>query len=102
MKHVRIAVYQVKPGLPIEEMVRLTRKLTLPVYQQQPGFVAYEAIYIEGDRWISITTWESRQQAEAASERIATFISQTPELAGLIRTREHMWVGELGFSSREP
>jgi len=102
MKHVRIGVYQFKPGVSTEEAAQITRKFTLPVYQQQPGFVAYEAIHVEGDRWVSITTWESQQQAEAAAERIAAFINQTPEVVGLIRSREHMWIGEVVFSSREP
>ncbi len=101
MKHVRVGVYQFNPEFSTEEVARRTRELTLPVYQQQPGFVAYDAFHIEGDTWISVTTWESQQQAEAAADRIAAYIGQTPEIGELIRSREHMWIGEVAFSSRE-
>ncbi len=102
MSHVRIAVYQFKAGVTAEEVVRQTRDLSLPVYQQQPGFVAYEAIQAEGDIWISVTTWQSRRQADAATERIAAWIKETPEVASLVRSREHQWIGDVVFSSREP
>ncbi len=102
MRHVRVAVYQFNPGMTEEEVVKWTREGSLPVYQAQPGFVAYEAIHAEGDTWISVTTWESAQQADAAAERIGAWLRQTPEMVSLVRSRDHHWIGDLIFISREP
>jgi steroid delta-isomerase-like uncharacterized protein len=98
--HARIAVYQFRPGATEEEVYRLTREGSLPVYRQQPGFVAYEGIHAEGDTWVSITTWESAAHADAATERIAAWIRETPEAATLVRSRDQQWIGRLVFSFR--
>ncbi len=83
MKYVLVRVFRFNPEIPEEEVIRRNRQLSMHLYQQQPGFVAYEAVHAGGDRWISITTWESQQQAEAANERIGAFVSQTPDLLEL-------------------
>jgi heme-degrading monooxygenase HmoA len=101
MRHVRVAVYQFNPGTSDEEVVRWTTEGSLPVYQRQPGFVAYEAIHAEGDTWISVTTWESREQADAAAERIGRWLRETPRMVNLVRSRDHQWIGDLAFSTHE-
>jgi steroid delta-isomerase-like uncharacterized protein len=101
MAHVRLAVYEFDPRATDEYVVRLTREGSLPVYRQQPGFLAYEAIHAEGDTWISITTWDSPAHADAAAERIGAWIRQTPEAANLLRSVENQWLGTVVFSSRQ-
>ena len=85
-----------------EEIVRWTTEGSLPVYRQQPGFIAYEVIQAEGDTWISVTTWESREQADAGAQRIAVWLKETPTMVSLVRSRDHQWIGNLAYSTREP
>lgn len=37
-----------------------------------PGLVSARLAHVEGDRWIDVLVWESRQLAEAAFERAPT------------------------------
>jgi heme-degrading monooxygenase HmoA len=101
MRHVRVAVYQFTPGTTEEYVLKWTKEGSLAIYRQQPGFVAYEAIHAEGDTWISVTTWESREQADAGNERIGRWIRETPQMASLVRSRDHTWIGDLAFSTHE-
>jgi heme-degrading monooxygenase HmoA len=101
MKHVRIAVYHAKPGVSIEETTRITRDISLPAYRKLPGFVAFDAIHVEGDLWISISTWDSQQQAEAGAKQMAAVVAENPAIANIMASFEHMWIGEVVFSSRD-
>ena len=96
MAHVRVAVYQIKPGT-ANEIVRRAQSGMLPIFRQQPGFVAYEGVVTGDNEVVSISTWDSAEQAQAAVQTAATWVREN--LADMIVSVANH-VGELGFSSR--
>jgi len=97
MDHVRVAVYQIKPGS-ADEIVQKAQSGMLPIFRQQPGFVAYEGIVTGDTEVVSISTWASAEQAQAAVQTAAGWVKAN--LADTIVSVENH-VGELGFSSRD-
>jgi heme-degrading monooxygenase HmoA len=96
MAHVRVAVYQIKPGS-ANEIVQKAQSGMLPIFRQQPGFVAYEGVVTGDTEVVSISTWESVEQAQAAVQIAASWVRENLADA-IVSVTNH--VGELGFSSR--
>lgn len=96
MAHVRVAVYKIKPGA-ADEILRGAQSGMLPIFRQQPGFIAYEGVVTGNEEVVSISTWESAEQAQAAVQVAAGWVKEN--LAGLVVSVENH-VGELGFTSR--
>ena len=95
MAHVRVAVYRIKAGS-ADEIVRRARDGMLPIFRQQPGFVAYEGVVTGDEEVVSISTWESAEQAQAAVKMAAGWVGEN--LADMIVSVDNH-VGELGFST---
>ncbi len=96
MAHVRVAVYKFKPGT-MDEVIRRAQSGMLPTFRQQPGFVAYEVIQTGDDEGVSISTWESAEQAQAAIQTAAGWVQEN--LAEFVVSVDNH-VGEVRFSSR--
>lgn len=96
MAHVRIAVYTLKPGT-VDEVIRRAQSGMLPLFRRQPGFVAYDVAKTGDDEGVSISTWDSAEQAQAAIQTAAGWVKEN--LADMVISVENH-VGELGFSSR--
>jgi len=96
MAHARVAIYKIKAGT-ADEILKQAQSGMLPIFRQQPGFIAYEGVVTGGEGVISISTWESAVQAQAAVQSAAAWVREN--LAGMIVSVDNH-VGELGFSSR--
>jgi heme-degrading monooxygenase HmoA len=96
MAHVRIAVYTCNPGT-LDEVVRRAEADVLPLFRSQPGFIAYEVVKTGDDRGVSISTWKSAEQAQAAVATAAGWVKENLADA-LVSVENH--VGELRFSGR--
>jgi len=94
--HVRVAIYQIRPGT-ADEILRRAQSGMLPIFRQQPGFVAYEGVVTADEEVVSISTWESAEQAQAAVHTAAGWVREN--LADMILSVDN-YVGELGFSTR--
>ena len=94
MTHARIGIYRLRGSA--EEVFRSGREGLLPRFRQQPGFVDYELVGT-GNGVVSISHWESREQAGAAVDAAATWVRD--HLASLV-TLTDSYVGEVGMSSR--
>jgi heme-degrading monooxygenase HmoA len=92
----RIAVYTVTSGTPQEVADRAQAGL-LPIFQQQAGFIAYEGVGVGTDTIISLSTWQSADQADAATRQAADWVRQN--IADRIQLRNN-YVGDVLFSSR--
>jgi heme-degrading monooxygenase HmoA len=94
--HVRVAIYQIKPGT-ADEILRRAQSGVLPIFRQQPGFVAYEGVVTADDEIVSISTWESAEQAQTAVHTAAGWVREN--LEDMVFSVDN-YVGELGFSTR--
>src|SRR3954466_6582630 len=96
MAHVRVAVYQIKLGT-ADEILKRAQSGMLPIFRQQPGFIAYEGVTTGDNEVVSISKWESAEQAQAAVPAAAAWVKEN--LAEMILSVNNH-IGELGFSTR--
>jgi hypothetical protein len=47
----------------------------LPIFKQQPGFLAY-GVMIQGDQLVSMSAWNSESDAEGADEAAKDWVSK--------------------------
>lgn len=98
MEHIRIATYTLNKGT-FQEVAETAKTSMLPKFQEQPGFVRY-GLADMGDRTVmSISVWETREQAEAATPVAATWVGQ--HLADHVQLRTNT-VGDLAFFKGVP
>ena len=66
MQHVRVAKYRVAPES-ITEIADAAQEGMLKVFQEQPGFVSYGVADSGDGTVLSISHWETHDEAEAAA-----------------------------------
>jgi heme-degrading monooxygenase HmoA len=69
----------------------------LPIFHQQPGFIADEGVTTGDEEVISIGTWASAEKAQAAVQSAEGWVKEN--IADVIVSVDNH-VGEPGFSSR--
>jgi len=95
MHYIRIALYTFASGT-VDEVIRRAETGLLPTFRSRPGFVAYSVIKTGETSAISLTLWESREQAEAAIQDAASWARQN--VAEMIESVQNH-VGEVAFTS---
>jgi len=100
MKHMRVATYVITKGT-FEEIADKAKGELLPKFQDQPGFIRYGVADVGDKLVMSISLWESREQAGAASSIAETWVRET--LSDKIELKKN-FVGDLAFFQgvREP
>ena len=98
MQYLRLATYGINQGT-FQEIADTARTGMLPKFQEQPGFVRYGLADLGDKTCMSISVWETRQQAEAAAPMAATWVGE--HLAGRIELRTNS-VGDLAFFKGVP
>ena len=89
--HVRMAIYSIRQGT-YQELMERAREGMAPILRQSPGFVFYSTTDVGGGRFVSVSTWESREQAEAATAKAAQWVSEN--LADSVFLEENL-IGEM-------
>jgi quinol monooxygenase YgiN len=83
MQHVRVAKYRVKPE-DIQEISDLAQDGMLKAFKDQPGFVSYGVADAGDGTILSISHWDTHDEAEAAAgvarEWVAANIADRIEL----------------------
>jgi heme-degrading monooxygenase HmoA len=95
MQHVRVALYTFKSDT-IDEVIRRAETGMLPTFRRQPGFVSYSVVKTGDNSAISITVWQSREQAEAAVQTAASWVREN--IASMVETVQNH-IGDLAFFS---
>ena len=95
MQHTRVAIYQFKPGTVGEALAKAQAGL-LPIYRAQPGFVGYGVVTTANDGAVSISIWETAEQAQAAVQTAGSWVAAN--VAGLVESVQNI-VGDLAFFS---
>jgi hypothetical protein len=93
MQHLRLATYAINKGT-FQEIADTAKTGMLPKFQEQPGFVRYGLADLGDKMCVSITVWETREQAEAASPIAATWVHEN--IADSIELRTSS-TGDLAF-----
>jgi hypothetical protein len=74
MQHVRVAKYRVRSGTP-EEISKVAEEGMLTVFQEQPGFVSYGVADSGDGTVLSISHWETHDEAEKAASEAREWVA---------------------------
>jgi heme-degrading monooxygenase HmoA len=88
--HARVALYKLTSGTIGDVAAKVANGL-LPVFRDQEGFRGYELIEGDDETVISVSRWDSEEQAEEAAETAATWVRES--IADHL-TLEQIHVGE--------
>ena len=98
MQHLRVANYKLTKGH-FPEIANAAKDGLLSTFRQQPVFIRYGLADTGEDTCLSISVWETREQAVAAAPVAATWI--TENMPDRIELRSNQ-VGDLAFFEGVP
>ena len=98
MKSVRIETYEIKQGS-FQELTDLAHKGMLRTFQDQPGFIRYGLADLGDKKCLSISLWETRKDADAATPVATSWVRDN--LNDLVELRSNV-IGELAFYEGVP
>jgi heme-degrading monooxygenase HmoA len=93
MDHLRVATYAINKGS-FREVADLAQEGMLRTFKEQPGFIRYGVADIGDKSCMSISIWETHEQAEASVPTAATWVKQN--LGDRVELRSN-YVGDLAF-----
>ena len=81
--YIAIRRLKVQPGV-FDEVVQRDESGLLPLLRSVPGFVEFDLVQIGEDTGVSITIFETQEQADEANRRAADWVKQhiAPLVAG--------------------
>jgi heme-degrading monooxygenase HmoA len=68
----------------------------VPLFKDSKGFVSYGVAQIDKSAFVSISTWESREQADAAGIKAADWVKANSRDRFTLR---HNYVGDLAIDA---
>jgi len=74
MNHVRIGVYALTSGTTAKEVADQAREGMLSVFRAHSGFKAYGLAESTDGKLVSVSLWDSDEQAERANELAAAWV----------------------------
>jgi heme-degrading monooxygenase HmoA len=98
MEHLRIATYTINKGT-FREVADLAQEGMLRTFKEQPGFIRYGVADIGNKSCMSITLWDTHEQAEASVPAAATWVEEN--LGDRVELRSSH-VGDLAFFEGVP
>jgi len=94
----RVASYKITKGT-FSEIVDAAKGGMLKTFKEQPGFIRYGLADTGDSTCVSISLWETRAQADAATPVAATWVRE--HLADRVELRSNQ-VGDLAFYEGAP
>src|SRR5260370_13727089 len=82
--YVRMGIYAITSGT-YDGLIERARQGLAPILRASPGFVFYSTTDVGGGRFVSVSTWQTREQAEAAAAKSADWVSQNMAYSGAHR-----------------
>ncbi len=73
--HARVGIYKIKPGT-LDDTLAKARAELLPQTREQPGLQRYTVVLTGPDSFISLSAWETREQAEQAAETLSGWVKE--------------------------
>jgi heme-degrading monooxygenase HmoA len=93
MNCTRIAFYDITAGS-YDEVVDQAKTGMVPLFEHSPGFVSYAVAQIDKTAFVSLSTWHTREQADAATTTAAGWV--TANATGHFALREN-YIGDLAI-----
>ena len=98
MQHLRMATYEISKGT-FQEVADSAKTGMLPKFQEQPGFISYGVADLGDKKCLSISLWETREQAQAATPVAATWVKENIADRVVLKTDS---IGDLAFFQGVP
>jgi hypothetical protein len=98
MRSTRVALYDIKFGT-FDEVVSKAEAGIVPLFQHSDGFVSYAVASIDKDAFVSLSTWETRAQADAATTKAADWVKANGKEQFTLRKS---YVGDLAIDTGTP
>ena len=89
----RIALYDIKSGT-FDEVVSQAKTGMAPLFQHSPGFLSYGVAKIDKAAFVSVSTWETREQADAATGKAAGWVKDNSQDRFALREN---YIGDLAI-----
>ena len=101
MRYTRIALYDIKSGGSYAEILSKAKAGLLPMFQASPGFETLGLAEVDKTAFVSVSTWRTREQADAATTKAADWVKDNGREQFALR---HNYVGDLtiDIDAREP
>jgi hypothetical protein len=98
MQHLRMATYEITKGT-FAELADTAKTGMLRKFQDQPGFVSYGLADLGDKKALSISLWETREQAQTATPVAATWVKENIADRVVLKSDS---VGDLAFFQGVP
>jgi hypothetical protein len=98
MEHIRVATYEIINGT-FQEAADSAEKGLLKTFTDQPGFIRYGLADVGDKHCLSISLWDTREQAEGAVPVAATWVREN--LGDRVELRSNV-IGNLAFFRDAP
>jgi hypothetical protein len=74
MRHTRLSTYELVSGT-FPELTGIVEKGILPQYEAEPGFVNFGLVDVGDRKVVSISMWETREQAQESAVLASKWIN---------------------------
>jgi hypothetical protein len=98
LRHVRAATYEIKKGS-FQELANLAQDGMLRTFRDQPGFIRYGLADIGDKKALSISLWQTREEADSSTRVAAAWVRENIGDRVELRTNQ---VGDLAFYEGVP
>ena len=75
MRYTRLSTYDLTKGT-FPELTGIVEKGILPMFTKQPGFVNYGLVDTGDHKVVSISIWETRDEAQKSDSLAATWVKE--------------------------
>ena len=75
MRYTRLATYDIIKGS-FPELTGMVEKGLLPLFTPEPGFVNYGLVDAGHNKAVSISIWETREEAQQSATKAATWVKE--------------------------
>ena len=93
MRYIRIALYDLKSGN-YADVVSKAKAGLLPLFQASPGFQSLGVSEVDKESFVSVSTWQTREQAETATAKAADWVKANSSEQFTLR---HNYIGDLAI-----
>jgi heme-degrading monooxygenase HmoA len=91
MRYTRVALYDIKSGTYADILGKAKTGL-VPLFEASPGFESLGVAEVDKNSFVSVSTWKTREQADAASMKAADWLKSNSRDQFALR---HNYIGDL-------